>query len=269
MNRRASRFVVLAVFALAFASFGSAFATDEPAVTGTESDSTQDRLLAEGRVVYEANCVGCHQTDGTGRAGVFPPLADNPNVADGAYVAEVIQLGREGEITVSGTTYNGVMPAFASLSEDQITSLTLYVQEGLGAPVPVAPSAPSAAPVPSSGLPFAAVVAFTAGFGIFALAAAALGGPVAIAKRAGNTFSTAQVWVKSLLIFLYFVVATVFIPSLVVESSLLASPPSVYGDLFSTDTWGVFRDLIGAGVWLGALLLGFWALRRAQREDII
>jgi len=97
----------------------------------------------------------------------------------------------------------------------------------------------------------------------------AIAGPVAIARRRSGTFSTIQTWLKAMAIFAYFVVATVFVPSLVVQSSFLARPPSVYRDLFTAETWGVIRDLIGAGVWLGALVLGIWALRRAQREGMI
>ena len=84
-----------------------------------------------------------------------------------------------------------------------------------------------------------------------------------------GAFSTAQVWLRSTLIVLYFVVATVFVPSWVVKSSLLAQPPSVYRDLFSSDSWGTVRDLIGSGLGLIALAAGFWLLRRAQRARVI
>jgi mono/diheme cytochrome c family protein len=256
---------VLVISALVFASLGAAFATEEPAA---EDDAGRDRILAEGRVVYEANCLACHQTDGAGLAGVFPPLIDNDNVLDTEYLVEVITMGREGELIANGVTYNGVMPGFSALSEDQISVLTVYVQEGLGAPIPTPPSPPAATPS-SGGLPFSTVLAAIAGFGVAGVGLAAVAGPVAIAKRSDGKFTTVQVWLKALAIFVYFVAATVFIPSLIVESSLLASPPSVYQDLFSGESWGLIRDLIGTGVWLGALLLGFWALRRAQREDVI
>jgi len=266
MNRRAVRWLVLALSAVVFASVGSALATEAPAPA---EDSGRNRLLAEGRVVYEANCIACHQTDGAGLSGVFPPLLDNPNIQDVEYLRTVITMGREGELTVGGVTYNGKMPGFAALSEDQIDTLVLYVQEGLGAPIPVAPIDPGIPPPASTGLPFSTILAAIAGFGVAGVALAAIAGPVAVAKRERGTFTTAQTWLKAIAIFVYFVVATVFIPSLVVESSLLATPPSVYEDLFSGDSWGLIRDLIGAGVWAGALLLGFWALRRGQREDIL
>ena len=247
----------------------AALATEEsPEATDTAEDSGEDRLLAEGRVVFEANCVACHQADGRGVAGVFPPLLDNPSVDDTDYLVEVIRNGLSGEITVGGAVYDGAMPAFAALDDEQVDSLVAYVQRGLGAPTPP-PIDNAGSGVPARGLPFATVLAYTAGFGIFAIGLAAVAGPAALTRRRLGSFSTAQVWLKSLAIFLYFVIATVFIPSLVVESRFLASPPSVYENLFSGETWTLVRDLIGSAVWAGALFLGFWALRRAQREDVI
>lgn len=270
MSGRVVRTVIVALFASVMLSMASvaAFATEEPAPALTE-DTGEDRQLAEGRVVYDANCTACHQADGKGIIGVFPPLVDNPNIADAAYVQEVILQGRSGEIVVDGTTYNGVMPAFSALSEEQVAAVTLYVQEGLGAPTPVAPTEPATAPSAGKGLPASTVLAYTAAFGIFAVGFAAVAGPVALAKRLGGRFSTAQVWLKALLIFAYFVLATMFLPSLLVEASFLASPPGPWEDVFSGKSWGLIRDFLGAGLWLGALLLGLWALRRAQRQDVI
>ena len=34
-----------------------------------------DEIMAYGKKVYEANCAACHQPDGAGLKGAFPPLA--------------------------------------------------------------------------------------------------------------------------------------------------------------------------------------------------
>ena len=78
-------------------------------------------------------------------------------------------------------------------------------------------------------------------------------------------FSTGQAWFRSLLIVAYFIVATVFIPSMVIEAGFLADPP---GDV-SGDTWDDIRGLIGSGVWLAAFGLGVWGLRRLQQRGVI
>ncbi len=272
MTSRLIRIIAVALLAVGLSPFAAALATEAPAPAGTESnsgdDSAPDPLLAEGRAVYDDFCAGCHQADGSGVSGVFPPLVDNPRVADSAYVAQVILGGLTGEIVVDGVTYSGAMPPF-SLSEEQVAAVTAYIQDGLGAPAPVATTVPGAAPASRESIPFPAVLAYTAAFGIFAVVVAVVLGAFFVAKRSRGTFTTLQVWLKAGLIFVYFVVATVFIPSMLVEAGFLAQPPSVYQDLFSGESWGVIRDLIGTGVWLAALLFGFWALRRAQRQDVI
>ena len=118
-------------------------------------------------------------------------------------------------------------------------------------------------------LPFGVVVVYGVGFLVAAIAAVLVIGPIILGRREEAAFTTPQVWLKSAGIVLYFVVATVIVPSMVMQSGLLAEPPSVYSDLFSSNTWGTIRDLIGSGVWVGALLLGLWMLRRAQRNRVI
>lgn len=228
-------------------------------------DPVVQRLIAEGRVVYDANCVGCHQADGRGVVGVFPPLVDNDNVDDADYVEMVVRDGLEGELIVAGTTYDGAMPAFSALDDDQVEAVAAFVQQGFDLAAPEPTAAPPIAPV-SDGLPFGTVLAYVAGFGVFGAAGAVILWPVAAANRSQGRFSTLEVWLKAILIFGYFTIATVIVPSMVVESSFLASPPSVYLDLVSASSWNLVRDLIGTGVWLVALGAGLWFLRWAQRR---
>ncbi len=251
MSTRVVRLVVVVASIAIFVAVGSALAVESP-----EGGVGEDRLVAEGRVVYENNCQGCHQADGGGLPGVFPALVGSPVIDDTASLVDIITNGQ------------GSMPGFSSLSDDEIESLAAYVQKGLGVPPPAAPE-PPAPTAPDPGLPLAAVLAITAGFGIFVVVVIAVGGPIALAKRHRHTFTTLQVWLKVAFIVLYFVIATVFVPSWVVQSGFLASPPSAYEDVFSSEFWGVVRDLVGTGVWLAALLAGLWALRRAQRKGLI
>ena len=74
------------------------------------------------------NCAGCHQADGAGIDGVFPALAGHlPNVIakDGGrtYLMNVLLAGLTGEIEVLGARYDGAMPSWASLSDEQIAAV--------------------------------------------------------------------------------------------------------------------------------------------------
>ncbi|MFV9672652.1 MAG: c-type cytochrome [Acidimicrobiia bacterium] len=82
----------------------------------------------EGQSVYATNCSACHQPDGLGIPGSFPPLSGNPNVEDSAYVRSAITEGLSGPIEVLGETFDGVMPPFASLSDADIDAVTAYIQ---------------------------------------------------------------------------------------------------------------------------------------------
>lgn len=78
------------------------------------------------------NCVACHQPNGQGIAGAFPPLAGHaPELlaVDGGreYLIKTLLYGLQGPITVSGQAYNGVMPGFAYLSDEELAALGNYV----------------------------------------------------------------------------------------------------------------------------------------------
>ncbi len=82
-----------------------------------------------GRSAYLDNCAVCHQADGRGLAGAFPPLAGADWLQDKtpADVARTVLTGLDGEITVNGVTYNSVMPAQSHISDDDIAAIATYV----------------------------------------------------------------------------------------------------------------------------------------------
>ena len=103
------------------------------------ADPSFDRDL--GTQVYAANCAACHQLNGAGLPGVFPRLAGHGAdlyQADGGrdYLIEVMLYGLQGQIAVGGTNYNGLMPAWAHLGDEQIAAVINHTVAGLddGAP---------------------------------------------------------------------------------------------------------------------------------------
>lgn len=88
---------------------------------------------ADGRIVFERNCAGCHGADGRGRAGYYPPLAGNPDLArDVAFPVLVVLHGLAGAIEVGGTAYDAVMPAFDQLSDAEVAAVVNYVRSAWG-----------------------------------------------------------------------------------------------------------------------------------------
>jgi len=100
---------------------------------------------AVGEGVYTTNCVSCHQADGQGVPGAFPPLAGHAAAlleADRSYLPRLLLYGLEGEITVGSDSYNGQMPAWSQLSDEEIAGTLNYIlsawDEG-AAPEPYTP----------------------------------------------------------------------------------------------------------------------------------
>lgn len=118
-----------------------------------------------GQRVYTRLCANCHQTQGQGLPGIFPPLAGHAarlgQTPEGrAYLVQLVLWGLSGPITVGGKIYQNVMPPqAASLSDEEVAAVLAYVNYAFDnchsfaqmpsfAPADVA----AARKVPSSGL---------------------------------------------------------------------------------------------------------------------
>ncbi|MFU8877566.1 MAG: cytochrome D1 domain-containing protein [Wenzhouxiangellaceae bacterium] len=83
--------------------------------------------------LYQANCSACHQANGQGLPGAFPPLAGNARVLEsGDYVIETVLQGREGGLVVDGVTYNAVMPPMQHLTDSDIAQAINHVMSAWG-----------------------------------------------------------------------------------------------------------------------------------------
>ncbi|MGQ9692104.1 MAG: c-type cytochrome, partial [Thermaceae bacterium] len=79
-----------------------------------------------------SQCAGCHQATGTGIPGAFPPLAGHVaeilNLKGGReYLIKALLYGLQGPIEVKGMKYNGVLPAYGQLKDEEIAALLNYV----------------------------------------------------------------------------------------------------------------------------------------------
>lgn len=85
---------------------------------------------SDGATVYIANCSSCHQANGEGVPGAFPPLAGNPLVTgSSAAVIAIVKNGLEGRVVVNGQTYSGIMPHWKGLlTDEQIASVISYIR---------------------------------------------------------------------------------------------------------------------------------------------
>ena len=87
-----------------------------------------------GRRVYNNTCITCHQTNGQGLAGVYPPLAGS-DWAQGSEerIIRIVLHGLNGPLTVSGKEISSAMaPLGAVLKDDQIANALTYVRQEWG-----------------------------------------------------------------------------------------------------------------------------------------
>ncbi len=93
----------------------------------TATPETEDPMVL-GKRVYN-NCMACHQANGQGVAGNYPPLDGSP-WAQGRpdVMAALVLHGLEGKLTVHGETYNSSMPSWSRLSDEQLAAVLTYVR---------------------------------------------------------------------------------------------------------------------------------------------
>jgi nitrite reductase (NO-forming) len=108
---------------------------DAPGFEGMDDGPTDLASLSErGEVVYAQLCSTCHQAEGQGMAGQFPPLAGSGDYyGDAQNHAKIIVHGLQGLIVVQGQEYNGVMAEHGSkLTDYDIAAVATYERNSWG-----------------------------------------------------------------------------------------------------------------------------------------
>ena len=87
-----------------------------------------------GEQVYTQVCVTCHQANGEGMTGVYPPLAGSDWMAkSNETLIKIVLHGLMGEIEVKGAKYNNVMSPWGSaLNDEEVANVLTYVRSSWG-----------------------------------------------------------------------------------------------------------------------------------------
>ena len=89
---------------------------------------TQQEQVDAGKLLFTGTCSVCHQANGEGLAGVFPPLAKSDYIAkDVKRMISTVLHGLSGKVTVNGKEYNSVMPPMNQLNDDEVANILTYV----------------------------------------------------------------------------------------------------------------------------------------------
>jgi cytochrome c oxidase cbb3-type subunit 2 len=109
-------------------------AVGDPAVRPSNTAAASDSRAGNGQALYSIYCAACHQVNGEGVTGAFPPLKGSAvvNRADATKHIDIVLDGLQGA-RVSGVTYANPMPAFGTaLSDADIAAIVDYERGAWG-----------------------------------------------------------------------------------------------------------------------------------------
>ena len=102
------------------------------------ADAASSATGGTGAALYRTSCASCHQSNGGGLEGVFPPLAGDPVVLaeDPTRHIEVVLFGLEGE-SIQGVEYPTAMPGWADqLSDAEVAAVVNHERTSWGNDAP-------------------------------------------------------------------------------------------------------------------------------------
>lgn len=95
--------------------------------------NAQSKPLAKGQLVYNNNCLTCHQEDGGGVVGLNPPLSKTKWVlGDKKQLIGIVLKGLKEEIEIEGEFYQNPMPAQSHLSDQEVADVLTYIRSHFG-----------------------------------------------------------------------------------------------------------------------------------------
>jgi mono/diheme cytochrome c family protein len=116
----------------------SAYGDQRTISTLRPPDQASDGAIkVDGKQLFNAKCAACHQATGLGIAGAFPPLAGAEwVVGEEKILTNILLHGVVGVMEVKGVKYQGVMPAWKTLSDDELSAVLTYIRSAWGNTAP-------------------------------------------------------------------------------------------------------------------------------------
>lgn len=89
--------------------------------------------IDRGKKLFKRTCQQCHQEDGKGLPGVYPPLVNSPWLLNGEERAiKILLKGMSGPVTVLGKNFNGNMPPVGDWKDRDIAAVLTFVRQNWG-----------------------------------------------------------------------------------------------------------------------------------------
>jgi len=97
------------------------------------NDNLDKGVVVGGEKIFNTYCAACHQKDGKGASGRFPPLTATDWVTgDKKRLIGILLNGLEGNITVNGESYINAMPQHSFLNDVEAANVLTYIRQNFG-----------------------------------------------------------------------------------------------------------------------------------------
>ncbi len=96
--------------------------------------SSLKKAILRGKIIYQQNCLACHQEDGSGVRRLNPPLIKTAYVlGDPKKLSSIVLNGLNEEIEIDGEYYSNPMPAFGTvLKDNEIADVLTFIRNNFG-----------------------------------------------------------------------------------------------------------------------------------------
>ena len=118
---------------LVIALFFSCSQTQETENQAQEKEVANIPGFFEGKALFEANCVRCHQKSGEPNIKLYPPLKGSDYLqANQPKIACIIRNGVDEDLIVNGKEYKIKMQGFPELTAQEISQIINYINNSWG-----------------------------------------------------------------------------------------------------------------------------------------
>lgn len=87
-------------------------------------------MVQQGEKVYAQHCAACHRKDGSGVAGIYPPLDGNSSVTEpsGINATRMVLLGGFTPLTTANPRPYSMPPFAQQLSDSEVSAVVSYIR---------------------------------------------------------------------------------------------------------------------------------------------
>ena len=126
------RFTIYSTALFICFSLSIASAQTKKPTTRVTPKPTAVATKSPGQLVYEQNCLTCHQSNGSGVPNLNPPLRETDWIlGDKTRLINVVLKGLQGQ-EIEGDMYDNAMPAHDFLKDEQIADVLTYIRSNFG-----------------------------------------------------------------------------------------------------------------------------------------